>query len=239
VASAIRLPGPVLVAEQGWTHAIGVDIGIKKDASAVVTARKKTGRYQIIKVRKWMPKRGRQVDMAQVRAAIEEDFRTYRAVCVMFDPAQMLSDAQTLKKANVRMREINLGTKTQVELATLVLDLFASEKVDLYDEPSLVRDLYRLQLTEKSYGVRLESPRGLDGHGDVASAATYACYALRDAAFAGGLHGRPPVAVCGGLGVVEGGMVPNMPWFRGPPPTISFGAAPDFDPCPSGRRRSI
>jgi hypothetical protein len=137
------------------------------------------------------------------------------------------------------MREINLGTKTQVELATLVLDLFASEKVDLYDEPQLVADLYRLQLTEKSYGIRLESPRGLDGHGDVASAATYACYALRDAAFAGGLHGRPPCQVAGYIGSVSGAPVLDAPWFRGPPPTVSFGAAPDFDPCPSGSRRSI
>ena len=54
--------------------------------------------------------------------------------------------------------------------ATLVIEYFQDQRLALYNCPPLKRDLQRLRIEEKSYGVRLTSPRDSEGHGDTFSA---------------------------------------------------------------------
>ena len=46
----------------------------------------------------------------------------------------------------------------------------ASRKIDLYDDPLLVRDLSRLTIVEKHFGHKLEAVSAADGHADRAIA---------------------------------------------------------------------
>ncbi len=54
--------------------------------------------------------------------------------------------------------------------ATLTIECFNDRRVQLYDCEPLRRDLHKLRVEEKSYGVRLTSPRDGEGHGDTFSA---------------------------------------------------------------------
>jgi hypothetical protein len=51
-----------------------------------------------------------------------------------------------------------------------LLEAFTEQQIDLYADPQLLADLRTLRVIEKSYGVRLVSPRGPSGHGDSATA---------------------------------------------------------------------
>jgi hypothetical protein len=55
-------------------------------------------------------------------------------------------------------------------MASVLLDGFNQRQIDLYNHPQLLADLRALRVEEKSYGVRLTSPRGPNGHGDAATA---------------------------------------------------------------------
>jgi hypothetical protein len=60
--------------------------------------------------------------------------------------------------------------RSLVTMAVTLLDVFASGVIDIFPHDELIRDLGRLMLVEKSYGVRLESTRDADGHADMATA---------------------------------------------------------------------
>jgi hypothetical protein len=54
--------------------------------------------------------------------------------------------------------------------ATLTIECFQDHRVQCYPCEPLRRDLLKLRVEEKSYGIRLVSPRDGEGHGDTASA---------------------------------------------------------------------
>ena len=56
------------------------------------------------------------------------------------------------------------------EQATLIIESLTDRRLLLYDCEPLRRDLLKLRVEEKSYGIRLTSPRDGDGHGDTFSA---------------------------------------------------------------------
>ena len=56
------------------------------------------------------------------------------------------------------------------------LEAFSERQLDLYPDPQLRADLHSLRVVEKSYGVRLDSPRGVNGHGDCATALAIALH---------------------------------------------------------------
>jgi hypothetical protein len=56
------------------------------------------------------------------------------------------------------------------EQATLVIESFGDRRLQLFDCEPLRRDLLKLRCEEKSYGIRLTSPRDGEGHGDTFSA---------------------------------------------------------------------
>jgi hypothetical protein len=68
------------------------------------------------------------------------------------------------------MREIPPTAANLREQATLIIESFTDRRLQLYDCEPLRRDLLKLRCEEKSYGIRLTSPRDGDGHGDTFSA---------------------------------------------------------------------
>jgi hypothetical protein len=51
----------------------------------------------------------------------------------------------------------------------------------MWRHPELLADLQKLRIVEKSYGMRLESPRRPSGHGDLACATTMSLFVSADA----------------------------------------------------------
>ena len=186
------LDGPMTGFESDlWQYVAGLDLGIKRDHSALVVlaAKPNSGRIRLAHHERWAPAdHGGQVDLQQVEDHVLAIDRKYRLHSVQFDPSQALGMAQRLELAtNHRRRdehwfgpswnkptswmtEVPATGKNLQEQASITIQAFRDHRLDLFQCDALRNDLLRLRCEEKSYGYRLTSPRDGSGHGDSASA---------------------------------------------------------------------
>ena len=68
------------------------------------------------------------------------------------------------------MKEVPFTGKNLDLMATTLLDVFRSRRIELFNCPPLIADLRRLTIEEKSYGYRLSATRDEAGHADTATA---------------------------------------------------------------------
>jgi hypothetical protein len=170
------------------TGQAGVDLGLTRDNSAVcvlaVPSGGAAGRIRLAHHKLWTPTPGKKIDLTEVERHILELDARYGLETVGFDPWQMEHLAQTLeadsghRRRNQQrrfgnqpwMREIPPTAANLREQATLIIESFGDQRLQLYDCEPLRRDLKKLRAEEKSYGLRLVSPRDNEGHGDTFSA---------------------------------------------------------------------
>jgi hypothetical protein len=180
---------PMKGTEPGWLFVAGVDLGLTRDCSAVVVlgvpAGGRAGRIRLAHNRLWRPTLGRKIDLTEVERHILSLDAQYNLETVAFDPWQAESMAQRLeadsghRRRNALrqrfsnkpwMREIPPTAANLRDQATLIIESFADRRLQLYDCEPLRHDLLKLRVEEKSYGLRLVSPRDGTGHGDTFSA---------------------------------------------------------------------
>ncbi|NLE38085.1 MAG: hypothetical protein GX621_08690, partial [Pirellulaceae bacterium] len=178
---------PMTGAERGFQFVAGIDLGVSRDCSSIVVLGIPDGGHGRIRLahhRLWRPTLGRKVDLTEVESHVLDLDRRFDLAQIGFDPWQMESMAQRLESLSKRrsrserrrmwaktwMREIPPTGANLREQATLTVEGFADRRFLFYDCPPLRRDLLKLRCIEKSYGVRLDSPRDEFGHGDSFSA---------------------------------------------------------------------
>jgi hypothetical protein len=123
-------------------------------------------RYRLADVRVWRPSGGR-VDLADVEQSILELYSRFRFV-LSIDPWQAEYLSSRLGKAGLPVELVPFVPSTLQQMATVTIEAFTNRAIDLYDHPGLLSDLRSLRVEEKQYGIRLSSPRGPGGHGDIA-----------------------------------------------------------------------
>lgn len=173
---------------QRWLYVAGLDLGLTRDCSAVVVLAVpdggKAGRIKLAHTRLWRPTLGKKIDLIEVERHMLDLDKRFRLEAVGFDPWQAESMAQRIeadsgrRRRNARrrfgtlpfMRELAPTAATLRAQATLVIEAFNDRRLRLYEEHNLRRDLLKLRVEEKSYGLRLTSPRDEHGHGDTFSA---------------------------------------------------------------------
>ncbi len=187
--AACFLPGlqPMRGRAPGWLFVGGVDLGLKRDSSAVVILAVpdgRTGKIRLAHSAVWKPTSATKVDLNQVESHILEMDRLFGLEACAFDPwqAELLAtriEANALRRRrNARrrewakpfMREIVPSASNLREQASLTIEYFTDRKLELAECPALLTDLLKLRAEEKSYGIRLVSPRDETGHGDCFSA---------------------------------------------------------------------
>ncbi len=145
-----------------------------------------TGRLKLVDLFLWKPTRGQKLELSQVESTIITAHSRFNLTALMFDPWQCELLAQRATAAGVPCQPCQFTGPNCVAMASAVLENFAERRIDLYSHPQLVTDLRALRVTEKTYGCRLTSPRGPDGHGDTATALALALLAARR--FAGNVN---------------------------------------------------
>lgn len=175
-----------------WRFVAGVDLGLVRDASAVVVLAIPSGpgherdRIRLAHHRLWRPPGdGRKVNLTEIEQHILKLDEEYRLEAVGFDPWQAEHLAQRVetiwehrarssysvsKHRKAFMREVPPTAANLREQATLTIESFQDHRFALYDCPPLRTDLLKLRAEEMSYGIRLTSPRDGEGHGDTFSA---------------------------------------------------------------------
>ncbi len=172
-AAVDRSLTPMFAAERGYGFVAGLDLGIKHDHSALVVIAHHVAsqRLRIAFAQSWAPDPSSgKVDLEAVEAAVLDAHRSFRLSKVCYDPYQAALMAQRLEKRSLKMTEVAFTGKTLTTMASTLLDVFRSRRIDLYDHPRLITDLSRLLIVEKSYGYRLDATRDADGHADLATA---------------------------------------------------------------------
>lgn len=174
IAAAVdRSLAPMQASHKEFGFVAGLDLGIKHDHSALVVIghHAATQRLRLAFAQSWAPEPSTgKVDLEAVEAAVVDAHRRFSLSQVCYDPFQAALMAQRLEKRTIKMMEIPFTGKHLTTMASTLLDVFRSRRIDLYDHPGLIADLQRLSIVEKSYGYRLDATRDADGHADLATA---------------------------------------------------------------------
>jgi hypothetical protein len=168
--AAITMPGPMHrhpPAAENWTFVAGMDLGVKRDASALVVlgARYGSPRIRLAHCESWIPGSGRNVDLESVYRAVLRAHAIFR-FSLWFDPSQALHMAQRLQRRNVICNEQPFIGQHLDRMASTLLQTFRARTIDLFNDSALIRDLGRLNIEEKSFGYKLSASREVDGHAD-------------------------------------------------------------------------
>lgn len=156
----------------GWFVIGGLDLGVKRDHSAFVVlgADCHSQRVKLMHCQSWAPIGG-QVQLTEVREAVLAAHRRFGLMEVRFDPNQALLMAQELRTEGLSMEEMAFAGANLNTMASAMLEAFRSARIDLYDDPPLIDDLKRLNIVERSFGMKLEAPADTTrGHCDRAFA---------------------------------------------------------------------
>jgi len=170
--AAVRLNGPQAAAQHGWVYVAGLDLGVKRDHSALVVlgTRPGDGRVAVASVRSWRPGPAGRVDLVEVREAVRRAAEIYGLACVAYDPHQAELMAQELAAAGVPTWEMGFFGRNLDLMASSLMQAFRQRMIDLYNEPELLEDLGRLTIVETRFGYRLTSTADESGHADRAIA---------------------------------------------------------------------
>jgi hypothetical protein len=206
LAAALTLPGPPAgkAREEGFTYFAGLDLGVSRDHSAlVVIGRHWGGRVKLVDVRDWAPPPGGKIDLGFVEEAC---LATHQRLAprFMLDPYQSEMLGARLKQAGCRVEFIAFAGKSLTEMASGLVEVFATRAIDLFPDAALLDDLRRLRIREAPSGWRLDAPRTSAGHCDRGVALSLALLgARRQPSYPPGTG--EPVVLIGGRGDVFAG----------------------------------
>jgi len=141
-----------------------------------------TGRLRLARLKVWTPPKKGKVDIEEIEETIADlDDRFHLQVGA--DPWQAAYLIERLQKRNVQIEPVDFTGNNLKSMCSATLEAFSESQIELYEHPQLIADLKALRVVEKSYGVRLDSPRGPGGHGDCATALAIALHNSRSILF--------------------------------------------------------
>ncbi len=135
-----------------------------------------TGRLRLARLQVWTPPAKGKVDIERIEQAvvgIDRRLVLDRIGCDVWQAAYLI---ERLGKQGLPIQGIDFTGSNLRSMCSATLEAFSEANIDLYPDPLLLADLRALRVVEKSYGLRLESPRGPQGHGDAATALAIALH---------------------------------------------------------------
>jgi phage terminase large subunit-like protein len=138
-----------------------------------------SGRLRLARLAVWQPPSGGKVSIEVIENEIAALHGLLTLTAVGADPWQAAYLIERLQKRGIAVEAVDPTGANLKSMCSATLEAFSEGQIDLYPHPRLLSDLRALRAVEKSYGVRLESPRGPQGHGDAATALAIALHILR------------------------------------------------------------
>lgn len=179
-------PNARILEELGWLDDVGPNSSLdleSEDEPDWITV-EGTGRMRLAHLAIWKPSRGQPVDLDAVETAVIDQCKQFNCAAVCVDPSQAEGIIQRGAKQGLPIFGVPFSGRDRMQgMANAVMEAFSQGQIDLFrDSPAddLLVDLRNLRVTEKSYGIRLESPRAAGaGHGDAATALALALFGLK------------------------------------------------------------
>lgn len=176
---------------------IGVDVGVKRDTSAVVGIYSYQNLEEGLKVglafhRIWVPGRGNPVDPAVVEAYIRDMYKKFTIVSIVCDPTHFYQNIMSMERDGLPIREFRQNTGNMVAASTAFYEALRMKRMEAYPDEEL-RDHIRYAAAKvQGSGFRIvkkeDSAKPIDGAIAIAMA-TY------DAIERGGLDTSKPIII--------------------------------------------
>jgi phage terminase large subunit-like protein len=176
LAACVTLDGPV-DPRPGVAYRIGVDLGLKKDRTAVAVCHLDGVVVVLDRLLVFQGTRRHPVRLDDVEAAVFEAARRYNGARVHLDPWQAVGLGQRLSRRGVRVDEYTFSAQSVGRLASTLFRLLRDRHVALPDDEELLDELANVRLRETSPGV-LRMEHDPDKHDDRAIALALAAFAL-------------------------------------------------------------
>ncbi|HEV2810806.1 MAG TPA: terminase large subunit [Acidimicrobiales bacterium] len=163
VLACVGHEGPV-VREPGRRYVVTVDLGLKRDRTAVVVASvPSTGGERVVRVDRcdvWRGTSARPVQLSEVEEHVRELARHYRCK-VRGDPWQAVGMYQRLRSRSIAVEEFVFTPTSASRVAVGLFLAIRDRAVDLPDDPELTDELASVRLVERSPNVwRLDTVAG-------------------------------------------------------------------------------
>src|SRR5581483_7185799 len=129
---------------KGTRYLLGLDIGLKHDATAAVIAHAEpaldddghaAARVVLDRIETWHGTRATTVRLADVETWVEQASLAYNRAAVLCDPWQGVALAQRLRGRGLRIEEINFTPQSITRMASSVLLLLRNGLLHLPDDP--------------------------------------------------------------------------------------------------------
>jgi phage terminase large subunit-like protein len=154
--ACVTLDGP-LDPVAGTTYIVGVDVGLRHDRTAVSVCHAETtesGRRVVLdRMLVLQGSRRREVQLADVEAAIVQASSQYGRAHVRIDPWQAIGLAQRLRVRGVAVEEYPFSAQSVGRLASTLHLLLRDRLLAIPDDEALLDELANVRLRETSPGV--------------------------------------------------------------------------------------
>lgn len=176
IAAAVTMPGPMTGQEPGVLFGGAIDLGTKRDHSAVVilAADPQRRRVRLAWCQSWRPGPNG-IDLTAVQSAVLHAHYRFQHCGFLVDPHQAVLMMQQLRVSGVPCLEKPFTVASLAEMATAMMQGFRERKIDLYHDADLLADLTRLNIQDRAFGLKLCAPADREfGHADRAIAMSMA-----------------------------------------------------------------
>ncbi len=176
---------------------IGLDIGVVRDRTAIAVAHAERGvdgpTVVVDRVVRFIPSKGRPVDLAEVEETVFMLSRSYNRAHVKADPYQAILMAQGLRRRGVQIEQFTFSQSNVGRLALNLYRLFRGRRIALPNDELLLDELASVQLREVGPNTfRMDHAAG--AHDDQAIAVGLCAIELAGERQAGPAHSSAQVA---------------------------------------------
>ena len=137
--------------EGAGPEAIGLDVAITRNATAIVKVRRVHGLIIVDHISTFEPRRGQQIDLEEVEEEVEAVAKRYRCP-VVFDPYQAVYLAQRLTRRGVQMVEYAFTSEKRKALFANLADVISRGVLRSRPNPTLERELLGMEVVQMGSG---------------------------------------------------------------------------------------
>jgi len=140
---------------------VGIDIGLKHDATGIVAVTKEENKIKLVNVKKYQGRPGREVALEeQVEDHIRKLNKDFNLIEVYYDPYQFARSAQTLTKEEITMKEYPQTLDRLTAISQNLYDLIKGRNLILFYDKDLKKHLANSRAKESTRGWRIVKKSG-------------------------------------------------------------------------------
>lgn len=181
---AIQPGGPLTARECGWIYGMGVDLGLRHDATGMVVVGRHmgTGRYRLAQVKRRKATPANPISLNSIQEEVRQLATQFRAESILIDGWQAEHMTENLKRLRIPIETFSMNLANQNKVARHLLSVFQDGIISLYKHDRFLLELRATSLVERvSQQIQLVWPRDDSGHGDMAAAFVIALWAAKEA----------------------------------------------------------